>query len=749
MKNNEKESKGKEIELQAARKIITLTVEYMSLIIIICSFMISLSMMTSLEDFQNAFGKPYPETAKYETQVEEKIGQLHEFLEGCDKFETDGVYDPDRIVDIEEYAQHQNITGNSKGGLTYRLHDLLQWAQQGIELDMEEAYSPIGYKNIGEYARETGKDRDKLYLHLKIAIAGIWEDVWDYNNLKVEFNGKNTNLKYMVLDKNNKEIYGNTNLTEEQILKLGTYVVLDYKNLEYDANLKFKKNIYSNLGRGISPNCIDSRIIIGIDTSFPVQDEFYDMKERYENWMPWSRAAAVVCGIFMFIWLSSIGYLTNIEGYEKGEFNLMKIDSFPIEVLTFISVMVIALGGHLAYLSYQNLGIFPGIAGVLFSLAGFANGMFVVWYGSMVRRVKGGVLLKYSLIWNMWRELYHMIYRRKISVRILVWYIGFLLAILLGIIFITCLGVWGLPLTILIELLIGINLVKMTMQQDEISTGIEHILNGDFDYKIDGSKFLPSNKRLADSVNKMSKSLESIIEENTKSERQKTDLITNVSHDIKTPLTSIINYVDLLKRLDLSDQKAKGYLEVLDQKSQRLKYLTEDLLEASKISSGNILLEYMNINFKELILQTAGEFDDQFKARGLELITSVPDHPIIIRADNARIWRVIENLYNNVVKYAMPGTRVYAAIRMENEKMVFSIKNISEYLLNMEAEELTERFIQGDKSRSTEGSGLGLSIARSLTEMQGGEFRISVDGDLFKAVLIFPIAEAGLNAAKQ
>lgn len=338
-----------------------------------------------------------------------------------------------------------------------------------------------------------------------------------------------------------------------------------------------------------------------------------------------------------------------------------------------------------------------------------------------------------------------MIYRRKISVRILVWYIGFLLVILLGIIFITCLGVWGLPLTILIELLIGINLVKMTVQQDEISTGIEHILNGDFDYKIDGSKFLPSNKRLSDSVNKMSRSLESIIEENTKNERQKTDLITNVSHDIKTPLTSIINYVDLLKRLDLSDQKARNYLEVLDQKSQRLKYLTEDLLEASKISSGNILLEYMNINFKELILQTAGEFDDQFKARGLELITSVPDHPIIIRADNTRIWRVIENLYNNVVKYAMPGTRVYAAIRTVNEKMVFSIKNISEYLLNMEAEELTERFIQGDKSRSTEGSGLGLSIARSLTEMQGGEFRISVDGDLFKAVLIFPIAEAGMN----
>lgn len=241
MKNNEEEIKGKKIELQAAKKIVTLTVEYMSLIIIICSFMISLSMMTSLEDFQNALGKPYSETAKYETQVEEKIGQLHEFLESCNKFETDGVYDPNRIVDIEDYAQNKNITGKSKGGLTYRLHDLLQWAQQGTELNMEEAYSPIGYKDIDEYALEMGMDRDKLYLHLKIAIAGIWEDVWHYNTLKVDFNGKNTNLKYIVLDKNNKKINGNTNLSEEQILNLGTYVVLDYKNLEYDANLKFKK----------------------------------------------------------------------------------------------------------------------------------------------------------------------------------------------------------------------------------------------------------------------------------------------------------------------------------------------------------------------------------------------------------------------------------------------------------------------------------------------------------------------------
>jgi len=222
-----------------------------------------------------------------------------------------------------------------------------------------------------------------------------------------------------------------------------------------------------------------------------------------------------------------------------------------------------------------------------------------------------------------------------------------------------------------------------------------------------------------------------------KNERLKADLITNVSHDIKTPLTSIINYVDLLKREDIPNERAQNYLEVLEQKSQRLKQLTEDLLEASKISSGNITLQMERINFVELVYQTGGEFNEKFEAKGLTAITKLPREPVVIMADGRRIWRVVENLYNNVAKYAMANTRVYVDMTMEEDWVTLSIKNISQNALNIQADELTERFIRGDVSRSTEGSGLGLSIAKNLTELMGGEFEIYLDGDLFKVSISF------------
>ena len=215
----------------------------------------------------------------------------------------------------------------------------------------------------------------------------------------------------------------------------------------------------------------------------------------------------------------------------------------------------------------------------------------------------------------------------------------------------------------------------------------------------------------------------------------KTDLITNVSHDIKTPLTSIINYVELLKQENFEDPKIQRYLEVLEAKSQRLKTLTEDVVEASKVSSGNITLEYMNINLVEMIQQTSGEFEEKFKARNLKEVLTLPEQEVIIRVDGRRMWRVLENIYNNAAKYAMEGTRIYADLEVRDLSAVFNLKNVSEQQLNITADELTERFIRGDISRSTEGSGLGLSIAKTLTQMQGGKFDLYVDGDLFSCLL--------------
>jgi len=219
-------------------------------------------------------------------------------------------------------------------------------------------------------------------------------------------------------------------------------------------------------------------------------------------------------------------------------------------------------------------------------------------------------------------------------------------------------------------------------------------------------------------------------------------LITNVSHDIKTPLTSIINYVDLLKREKIQDEKIAGYIEVLDAKSQRLKQLTDDLVEVSKITSGNISMEMQEFNLIALLQQCYGEFLDKFEENNLEFVQQFPEEAVYIEADTRHLYRVLENLYNNVCKYALKDTRVYIQVEtLEDGDVCVSLKNISSQPLGISADELTERFIRGDVSRKTEGSGLGLSIAKNLTNAMGGEFNVVLDGDLFKVVMIFHKAQ--------
>ena len=289
------------------------------------------------------------------------------------------------------------------------------------------------------------------------------------------------------------------------------------------------------------------------------------------------------------------------------------------------------------------------------------------------------------------------------------------------------------------ELAAFVYMVRQAIGKQRIKEGILKIAEGEVEYKIPLNGLNGDQKIIAEKINSIGEGLDRALEESMKSERLKTDLITNVSHDIKTPLTSIINYVDLLKKENFEDPKIQRYLEILEAKAQRLKTLTEDVVEASKVSSGNITLQYMNINFVEMIQQTSGEFEEKFKARELKEVLILPEKEVVIRADGRRLWRVLANIYNNAAKYAMEGTRVYAELKVVNDSAVFSLKNISQQPLNISADELTERFIRGDISRSTEGSGLGLSIAKSLTQMQGGKFELYLDGDLFRVTITFPI----------
>lgn len=303
----------------------------------------------------------------------------------------------------------------------------------------------------------------------------------------------------------------------------------------------------------------------------------------------------------------------------------------------------------------------------------------------------------------------------------------------------------------LVVLIIGLMLRR-------IEKGGKALASGDLDAKIDISKMYGKFKRHAENMNSISDGMAIAIDQRMRSERLKTELITNVSHDIKTPLTSIVNYIDLLSKEELEGKSAE-YVEVLQRQSARLKKLTEDLVEASKAATGNINVDLRRIDIRETVNQAVGEYSEKLEKAGLDIVVDSPDTPVMAEADGRLMWRVFDNLLSNVCKYSMHNTRVYITLSESQNaadkafsigarsteggasaptaggKVKIEIKNISRDRLNISAEDLMERFVRGDSSRtsSTEGSGLGLNIAKSLTELQGGKFNLTVDGDLFKA----------------
>ena len=248
-------------------------------------------------------------------------------------------------------------------------------------------------------------------------------------------------------------------------------------------------------------------------------------------------------------------------------------------------------------------------------------------------------------------------------------------------------------------------------------------------------------KEYGETLNNIGEGLSVAVNEKIRSERLKTELITNVSHDIKTPLTSIINYIDLIKKQDIQDEKICGYIDILDRQSNRLKKLIEDLIEASKASTGNISVEKAPCELGILLSQAVGEFDERAKSKNLEIIVQDYKEALTVMADRKHLWRVFDNLMSNICKYSQNGTRVYLSLNKIDNRAIITFRNISENQLYVSSDELTERFVRGDSSRNTEGSGLGLSIAKSLVELQGGEMNICIDGDLFKVILSFNIKE--------
>jgi len=298
-----------------------------------------------------------------------------------------------------------------------------------------------------------------------------------------------------------------------------------------------------------------------------------------------------------------------------------------------------------------------------------------------------------------------------------------------------------LPLWI-IEKMILIPLViwgSLTLRRLEMAG--QKLADGDLTYKLDLKGLYWQFRRHGENLNSISAGMKNAVSKEIKSERMKTELISNVSHDIKTPLTSIINYATLISEEPCDNENIKEYSEVLLRQSDRLKRLTEDLVEASKASTGNIDVDLLPCDPTVFVTQADGEYAEKLEAASLTLVTKLPDEEVKIMADGRRMWRVFDNLMNNICKYALEGTRVYLSLDIIDGDAVFTFKNTSREMLDISEEELMERFVRGDKSRNTEGNGLGLSIARSMAEVQGGKLEILIDGDLFKATLSFPVVK--------
>lgn len=449
-------------------------------------------------------------------------------------------------------------------------------------------------------------------------------------------------------------------------------------------------------------------------------------------------AAAIVAFLILLIFLlCSAGHRKGAEGI-----TLNGQDKIPLDLYLAVTGTV---AGLLVYAGcdvfYEDL-VRITLSVLLFTTA-FLLGLAIVM--TCAARLKAGAWWKNTVIFYLLGFLRRIFGEAADIVHMvpLVWRTGLIFCAATFLNFLLALWFFGnggdfLPflLGVIFNGVLFFSFCRVSLDLRKLREAGERLAAGDVEYKTDTRKMYWEFRRHGENLNRVGDGLAIAVDKQMKSERLKTELITNVSHDIKTPLTSIINYVDLLEKEGPEGRSAE-YLEVLERQAKRLKKLTEDLVEASKASTGNLAVALTRTDVCELVRQAVGEYAERLEAGGLESIISAPEGEVFVLADGRLLWRVMDNLFSNTVKYAQPGTRVYIDVTQKGAELIISVKNISRDRLNVDAEELMERFVRGESSRSTEGSGLGLNIARSLAELMKGTFALHVDGDLFKAEIRF------------
>lgn len=844
--------------------------------------LINLAGSTDLPSLWTMSQQPFEESQEFNYMVENYMDDVLTQIRLENLFETDGMMNRNKEIDVMEYSKNDTANGENVSGIAYSLEELINWGedfdsaesdnyaknsvivcqkpegtyeyyytsdfmtrvesgvfdiimQDGSDVDgflqelqngkytssgfynfdivdMEgnilytdcwnfgsaliEKYAPQGAENLLQVVNNSPRLNGKLsviYDDLAYTLGNIYSDYQNYQMGFEHLEEGNTNFTYIYANNDTKKVVTNKtsyenyaeleknvqNLISEKDVK---YMVIYPKLKDFNSNMNVSKSDkWEKLRSYSSEKKWNSVFAVAVDTTYTIQDQFYQNKVAYDNNIPYFKGTTWLLVLSIILFLGATIWLTLEAGRtaEDEELHLNGFDHWKTEIAAVLIVLIWIVGSYIGihfwngniytmindiptYLkdggtyfeyyyargmdvssAYMSASLYlPSLSiaelAEIYFYGVFTLGCFFMGYVSLIKRIKGRNLWKNSLLRVIVRFIYKIYDNRKKTTKTVLLLCGFFLVQGIAVLFRN--GV-----TMLLVLLADVGVFYVVLNglllKEKLKKGIEEIALGNMEYQIPLQGLRGENLKLAEMINGIANGFHMAVEEAMKNERLKTDLITNVSHDIKTPLTSIINYVAILKQSDIADPKIQGYLDILEAKAQRLKTLTEDVVEASKVSSGNISLEYMDVDLVEMIQQTEGEMAEKFEARNLKMIVNLPAEPAVVHVDGRRMWRVLENIFGNAAKYAMPGTRVYADLKLEEDTVDLSLKNVSEHQLNISADELTERFIRGDLSRSSEGSGLGLSIAQSLTTMQGGTFNLYLDGDLFRVNIRFPRVE--------
>lgn len=841
--------------------------------------LINLAGSTDLPSLWTMSQQPFEESQEFNYMVENYMDDVLTQIRLENLFETDGMMNRNKEIDVMEYSKNDTANGENVSGIAYSLEELINWGedfdsaesdnyaknsvivcqkpegtyeyyytsdfmtrvesgvfdiimQDGSDVDgflqelqngkytssgfynfdivdMEgnilytdcwnfgsaliEKYAPQGAENLLQVVNNSPRLNGKLsviYDDLAYTLGNIYSDYQNYQMGFEHLEEGNTNFTYIYANNDTKKVVTNKtsyenyaeleknvqNLISEKDVK---YMVIYPKLKDFNSNMNVSKSDkWEKLRSYSSEKKWNSVFAVAVDTTYTIQDQFYQNKVAYDNNIPYFKGTTWLLVLSIILFLGATIWLTLEAGRtaEDEELHLNGFDHWKTEIAAVLIVLIWIVGSYIGihfwngniytmindiptYLkdggtyfeyyyargmdvssAYMSASLYlPSLSiaelAEIYFYGVFTLGCFFMGYVSLIKRIKGRNLWKNSLLRVIVRFIYKIYDNRKKTTKTVLLLCGFFLVQGIAVLFRN--GV-----TMLLVLLADVGVFYVVLNglllKEKLKKGIEEIALGNMEYQIPLQGLRGENLKLAEMINGIANGFHMAVEEAMKNERLKTDLITNVSHDIKTPLTSIINYVAILKQSDIADPKIQGYLDILEAKAQRLKTLTEDVVEASKVSSGNISLEYMDVDLVEMIQQTEGEMAEKFEARNLKMIVNLPAEPAVVHVDGRRMWRVLENIFGNAAKYAMPGTRVYADLKLEEDTVDLSLKNVSEHQFNISADELTERFIRGDLSRSSEGSGLGLSIAQSLTTMQGGTFNLYLDGDLFRVNIRFP-----------